>query len=306
MKKNKLQTRSYKALLEDFTNWLDILGFSATMQKNYPNYLCEFLYWLEQNGHSQITTISKEDVKNYYRYLQARPNKTRGGGLSKAYLNAHQNALKKFRTYLKKHRGSAFEMHIKREKKTDQTLRYCTPSEIKALFTATNYSHELPRFRARNKALLVCLYSLGMRRNEVINLQLNDILWDKERVFVRKGKNYKERFVPINRYNLEILEDYVFDGRMDFNKASESDYVFTTQRNLKMGGACLEWSLKQIIKATNNQELQEKNITPHSLRHSIATHFLQAGMPIEDIRQFLGHSSLESTQIYTHVLKYEK
>ncbi len=306
MKKNKLQTRSYKALLEDFTNWLDILGFSATMQKNYPAQLCEFLYWLEQNGHTQITTISKEDVKSYYRYLQQRPNKTRGGGLSKAYLNAHQNSLKKFREYLKKHHHKPFEMHIKREKKTDQLINYCTPSEIKALFNATNYSHQLPRFRARNKALLVCLYSLGMRRNEVINLQLNDILWDKERVFVRKGKNYKERFVPINRYNLEILEDYVFDGRMDFNKASESEYVFVTQRSQKISSFALGNDLQRIVKATHNTTLQTKNITPHSLRHSIATHFLQAGMPIEDIRQFLGHSSLESTQIYTHLAKQDQ
>lgn len=306
MQKNKLQTRSYKALLEDFTNWLDILGFSGAMQKNYPNYLCEFLYWLEQNGHTQITTITKEDVKNYYLHLQQRPNKTRGGGLSKAYLNAHQNALKKFRTYLKKHGVTAFEMHIKREKKTDQTLRYCTPSEIKALFTATNYSHQLPRFRARNKALLVCLYSLGMRRNEVVNLQLNDILWDKERVFVRKGKNYKERFVPINRYNLEILEDYVFDARLDFKKASESEYVFVSRRSTKINGDTLSWCLQQTIKASNYETLKEKNITLHSLRHSIATHFLQAGMPIEDIRQFLGHSSLESTQIYTHLAKQDQ
>lgn len=70
----------------------------------------------------------------------------------------------------------------------------------------------------------------------------------------------------------------------------------------QLSGAGLECNLRQIIKATNDEELQHKKITPHMLRHSIATHFLQAGMKIEYIQQFLGHSSLEGTQIYTHFL----
>lgn len=302
MIKSKLQNESYKILLADFKNWLDILGFSETMQKNYPHQLCEFFYWLEQNNILHVDYIQKEHINNYYNYLKERPNKTRNGGLSKHYLNAHHNTLKKFREYLKKHHKKPFNIHIKREKIEEEKIKYCTKEEVKDLFKAVMYSHELPRFRARNKALLVCLYSLGMRRNEVVHLQLNDILWDKERIFVRKGKNHKQRFIPINYYNLRILEDYVFDGRMEFNKASESEYVFVTRRNQKMSGACLDVCLKQTIKATNNQELKEKNITPHTLRHSIATHFLQAGMQIEDIQQFLGHSSLESTQIYTHII----
>ncbi len=303
MKKSKLQNESYKVLLEDFKQWLDVLGYSEAMQKNYPNQLCEFFYWLECHGHTEISIINKDIVKNYYKALRQRPNKTRGGALSNIYLNSHQSTLKKFREYLKRHHKKPFNIHLKREKATEEKLRYCTKSEVKSLFKATEYSHELPRFRARNKALLVCLYSCGMRRNEVLNLQLNDILYDKERIFVRKGKNYKERFIPINHYNLRIIEDYVFDARMDFKKASESEYIFVSRRNPKICGACLEWCLRQIIKATNNQDLQRQNITPHMLRHSIATHFLQAGMKIEDIQQFLGHASLESTQIYTHILK---
>lgn len=90
-------------------------------------------------------------------------------------------------------------MHIRREKLEEEKIKYCTQKEVKQLFKATKHSHDLPRFRARQKALLVCLYSLGMRRNEVVNLMLNDILWDKQRIFIRKGKNYKERFVPINQ-----------------------------------------------------------------------------------------------------------
>lgn len=303
MKKIRLENTSYKVLLEDFSQWLDILGFSASMQKSYPNQLCEFFCWLEAHKINQISHIQKEHIKSYYEHLKQRPNKTRGGALSGSYLNAHQSTLKKFNEYLKKHQSTPFNIRVNREKTADEKLRYCTRQEIKALFNACEYSHDLARFRARHKALLVCLYSLGMRRNEVLNLQLNDILYDKERVFVRKGKHYKERFIPVNHYNLQILEDYVFDGRIHFRKATASDYVFVSERSIKISGTALEHSLKQIVKATGNEELKEKQITPHMLRHSIATHFLQAGMKIEDIQQFLGHSSLESTQIYTHILK---
>lgn len=303
MVKSELNNLGYKALLQSFTEWMDVLGYSSSMQKNYPKHLCEFLYWLEQHNIHRLENINRETVKKYYGQLRQRPNKTRYGGLSASSLNHHQQAIRKFREYLKKHGARTFPIHIRPERKGGEKLRYCTQEEIKQLFRATGHSHKLPRFRARNGALLVCLYSLGMRRNEVLNLQLNDILWDRERVFVRKGKNYKERYVPINRYNLKILEDYALDARMDYRMASGSEYVFVSRRSEKMCGACLEWCLGQIIAATNDKALQQKGITPHMLRHSIATHFLQAGMKIEDIQQFLGHASLESTQIYTHILK---
>jgi len=303
MKKSILKNPSYKALLIDFKDWLDVLGFSEAMQKNYPHQLCEFFYWLEQHHINHIDYIQKEHIKSYYDYLKQRPNKTRNGALSNNYLNSHQSTLKKFREYLAKHHKKPFNIHVKREKIEDEKIKYCTEKEVQSLFKATNYSHDLPRFKARHKALLVCLYSLGMRRNEVLNLMLNDILWDRERVFIRKGKNYKERFVPINHYNLKLLEDYIYDARMDFSKSSESEYVFVSRRSTKISGCTVENDLKMIVNSSDNQELQHKHITPHMLRHSIATHFLQAGMKIEDIQQFLGHASLESTQIYTHILK---
>ena len=304
MKKQHLKNQSYKALLQDFKDWLDVLGLSTSMQKNYPAQLCEFFYYLEQNGINHLDYIQDHHIRSYYTYLKERPNKVRGGGLSSSYLNNHLQSLQKFREYLKKHGKRPFNLPIKREKETvEEKLKYCTQAEIKQLFKACDYSHTSSKFRARHKALLVCLYSCGMRRNEVVNLQVSDILWDKERIYVRKGKNYKERFVPINHYNLQILEDYVFDARLDFKNATESEYVFISVRSTKISGATIEIDLKQLIKATGNKQLQENNITPHTLRHSIATHFLQAGMKIEDIQQFLGHSSLESTQIYTHILK---
>jgi integrase/recombinase XerD len=159
--------------------------------------------------------------------------------------------------------------------------------------------------------MLVCFYSCGLRRNEVVHLNINDILFDKERLFVRQGKNYKERFVPINKHSSNILETYIYDYRTEFKSHNETEALFLNYRGTRLQGMSFANRLKAIIKATNNKDLQQRNtcaepgrsITLHSLRHSIATHLLEQGADIEHISTFLGHASLESTQIYTHFLE---
>ena len=150
--------------------------------------------------------------------------------------------------------------------------------------------------------MLVALYSCGLRVNEAVHLNIKDILFDKELIYVRQGKNYKERFVPINYYNLQMLEEYLYDGRSLFYKASENESFFIGLQGKRLGEQGFRVRLRDILKATCNDQLQEKKPTPHSLRHSIATHLLAQGAPIESIQQFLGHSSLETTQIYTHLI----
>jgi integrase/recombinase XerD len=151
--------------------------------------------------------------------------------------------------------------------------------------------------------MLVVLYSCGLRRNEAVHLDTSDIFFDNERILVRKGKNYKERFVPINRKNAEILEDYIFEGRPQFKDANTNDALFVSKQGNRLNGMSFANRLKAIVQATNNKNIVEKQITLHILRHSIATHLLQQEVPLESIKTFLGHSSLESTQIYTHLLK---
>ena len=119
----------------------------------------------------------------------------------------------------------------------------------------------------------------------------------------RKGKNYKERFVPINKRNAEILEDYIYEARPEFYQAKESEALFINHHGTRMQGMSFSNRLKVIIASTNNKTIENKHITLHLLRHSIATHLLQREVPLESIKTFLGHSSLESTQIYTHLLK---
>lgn len=300
----QLQNPSYQEIIKNFKNWLEILGYSPSTTKSLPNHLKEFFYYLEQYNIGQISLIHPQITKDYYQHLKTRENKTRQGKLSNNYLNKHIQALLKLNDYLKAHNAKPLPLHLKREEYNQRdALQILTQEEIKQLFNATQYSHQQEKIRKRDQVILVVLYSCGLRRNEVINLKINDILFDKERIFVKKGKNYKERYVPINKYNLKIIEQYIYDYRPLFKNHKQTEYLLINYRGTPLMGESLCHRLKAIAINTNNCALITKGITPHILRHSIATHLLEKGANIETISQFLGHSSLESTQIYTHILE---
>lgn len=304
MKKLKLHNESYRMFVTGYKEWLDILGYAESTVYSLPIHLQEFFYYLEQNHIYTLTHIYTSTIREYYSYLGQRANQRRNGALSKSYLNKHQQALKKFREYLKHHNYKDFNIHLKTEQNpTEERLNILTQSEIKELFKATDYSHNSERIKLRDKAILVVLYSCGLRRNEAIHLDVSDILFDKERIYVRKGKNYKERFVPINRKNAEILEDYIYQGRPQFYNITNNQALFINQQGGRMGGMSFSQRLKAIVRASNNTTIIDKKITLHTLRHSIATHLLEQNVKLESIKTFLGHSSLESTQIYLHLLK---
>jgi len=304
VKKLKLFNESFKLLVTNYKEWLDILGYAESTVYQLPNHLQEFFYYLECHGHSDINRITTQTVKDYYNKLKERANERQSGALSKSYLNKHQQALKKFKNYLQSHNHKGINIHLKSEKQpTEEKLNILTQSEVKELFKATDHSNTKWHLRCRDKAILTVLYSCGLRRTEAVSLDISDILFDKERVFVRKGKNYKERFVPINRRNAEILEDYIYEARPEFYQSNLSEALFINKNGTRMQGMSFANRLKAIIQATNNKTIAEKGITLHILRHSIATHLLQQKVPLESIKTFLGHSSLESTQIYVHLMK---
>lgn len=308
MKKLQLQSDSYRILISAFKDWLDILGYAESTVYYLPNHLQEFFYWLECQGHTDLRYITVQDVTKYYGALQERANQRQEGGLSKSYLNKHQQALKKFREYLIQHNAQTpLRVHLRSESNpTEEKTAILTQSEIKSLFAATNYSHNDTHYQLRDKAILVLCYSCGLRRTEAVNLDIKDILFDKERVYVRKSKNYKERFVPLNRYNLKILEDYVFEARPEFYNASKTEALLISRSGKRLDGKSMSNRLQTIIKSTSNPTIIAKEITLHTLRHSIATHLLQKEVPLESIKTFLGHTSLESTQIYTHLAKQDQ
>ena len=305
MRKLWLNSETFIELLDSYANWLDVLGYAPTTVYNLPNHLKEFFHFLELRGHSDLSLVTTGLIQEYYANLSQRKNHRRGGGLSKAFLNKHQQALKKFLVYLKEHNANIkFGVHLKGEKisyhNTDKVI--LTQEEIKRLFKACDYSHMSEHFQMRDRAILVLLYSCGLRRNEAVHINCEDILFDKGRIYVRKGKNYKERFVPINKYNLSILEDYMCDGRLEFQRDYQTDAFLLSQLGKRINDMSIANRLNYIVQASEDENILAKNITLHTLRHSIATHLLQNNVPMKSISQFLGHSSLESTQIYTHLV----
>ncbi len=304
MKKLKLQNSSYRTLISNFKEWLDVLGYAEKTVNNLPVHLQEFFYYLEQRHIKTIDQITTSIIKDYYHQLKCRPNEKRQGALSRSSLNRHQQALKRFREYLSKHGGKNITLQLRPEKIDKlKAIDILSPSQIKQLFKATQYSSSYPKTCSRDKAMLVLLYSCGLRRNEAINITLKDILYDQGKIHVRKGKNYKERFVPINDYNLEILEEYTYNARLEFNNYRTIDHLLIGLSGKPLHNTGIQTSLQRIVQATGDTDIIEKQVTPHKLRHAIATHLLQAGMDIEDIQQFLGHRFLETTQIYTHIVK---
>jgi integrase/recombinase XerD len=299
-----IKNESYLEIVKDFDNWLDILGYSESTIKSLPSHLREFFHYLENQNINTINHITTQIIKDYYNHLKTRDNQTREGGLSKAYLNKHLQALFKFNDYLKEHNHKGIQIHLKREEQNQRdSLQILTQDEIKQLFKATEFSNEQERIRKRDQVILVLLYSCGLRRTEAISLEIKDILFDKERIYVRKGKNYKERYVPINQYNIKLIEEYIYDYRPRFKDYKNTEYLLINYRGTPLQGQSLSNRLTKIVEATQNKTIIQKQITPHILRHSIATHLLEKGANIETISQFLGHSSLESTQIYTHLLE---
>ncbi len=301
MKKLKLENPSYRALLVNFSEWLDVLGYVEDTVYSFPIFIQEFFYWLEQHHILRIDQVHSEHIKEYYDYLKQRPNE-RGGGLGKYHLNKHQTALKKFKEYLQKHQSVKLTLGLRAEKiNRVEKLNILTIEEAKELFeTARNQTYQKQKYR--DLVLLVLLYSCGLRRGEAVAVNTQDINYDVRQLHVKKGKNHKERLIPINTYNLRILEDYVYDIRPMYPTINGNEALLINQQGGRMRAADVSKHLKKLIATTENNELIDKNITPHSLRHSIATHLLYQGMDIEIIQQFLGHSHLETTEIYTHLL----
>lgn len=316
MKKLPITSPAYKYILKSFREWLDVLGYAPTTVYSMPHYVREFLHYLEQQGKHQLTAIENKEIKQYYRELKQRGNTRRGGGLSNSYLNKHLQALQKFSDYLRQSgRLQIPKLDIKTEEEDHKIKYVLTQEEIGQLYKATDqYQQELESknipylyeaLAQRDQAMLTLLYGCGLRRNEAVHLDISDIQADKKYIYVRKGKNYKERIVPINQTGLTYIQNYLYESRPRFLRNEKEEAFFISQRGKRINGQTMLLRLKLLIQRVDNTELQSKEIGLHTLRHSIATHLLQNGMKLEAIAKFLGHSSLESTQIYTHLVEQE-
>ena len=309
MKKLILKNQSFIYIEKSFREWLDVLGYAETTVYNLPNHIRELFYYLEQHNINHIKQLDNQIIIAHYNSLKTRGNERQGGGLSNAYLNKHLQAFYKFTEYLRQSGRMTLPMLTIDWESNDITeIETLTQEEIKLLYKSTygyNENTKLEPFNARDRAILTVFYGCGLRRNEGYHLSLSDIYWDKGILHVKKGKGYKERFVPLNKTNLKYLEQYVYDWRPIIIKDKTEDALFISQKGRRMESQSMAIRLKLLQQRTNDIRLQQKNIRLHVLRHSIATHLLGNGMSLEKISKFLGHSSLESTQIYTHLLEQE-
>lgn len=292
MQKLTIQTPEFIRLETAFGKWLRLLNFEPTTINYNPVRVREFFSWLEEQGIKTITEITNPVVLQYFDYLKKRKNQTKGGRLSKNSLRTHQQSLRRFTRYLRETGQDSFEVDIKLQKSTGKIKTIFTTKEIKALQMACDSDV----LGMRDRAMLAVYYGCGLRRNEGLNLDISDILFNKNMVYVRKGKNYRERYVPMTEAVKEELQNYVDYARTVLMK-SPVKALFLSVKGTQIGGNAMAERL-QILK--RKAEINKK-AGLHTLRHSIATHLLQSGMEPDKIKQFLGHSSLESTQIYTHV-----
>ena len=286
-------TIEFRRLKQAFADWLRLLNFEPSTIKDGPTRLGEFLAWLESNGILEIKGITRETITAYFDYLAHRTNQIKGGRLSKNTLRTHITILRKFARYLRESQGETFDVSLQIKGKLYNIREIFTKAEITALYEATGSDI----LGLRDRAILAVYYGCGLRRSEGLNLDVKDVLLDRNLLYVRKGKNYKERYVPMTAGVREDLKNYIESARPILLKRS-THALFLTQYGTRIIGETMLERLHQLKEKAGI----DKDAALHSLRHSIATHLLQSGMELEKIKQFLGHGSLESTQIYTHII----
>ncbi len=285
-------------LIEGFEKWLQTLGYAESTVTVSVNYLRDFFFYLKDlpadrhgNEISNLGQINKQTLDNYHSYLQTRKNKRQTGSLSQNYITSNINALKRFSKYLQVTEKAVLEIDIRPQPNQVQKHTILTRGEIGALYKACGNDF----LGVRDRAMLGVYYGCGLRRSEGLALNLDDVLLREKLVYVRKGKYYRERYVPIR----EDLENYIYTGRAKILgfKNIRQEAFFLSRSVKRMHGNSLINRIHRLAKLAKI----DKGTDLHTLRHSIATHLLQSGMGLEEVSRFLGHASLESTQIYTHV-----
>ena len=176
-----------------------------------------------------------------------------------------------------------------------------TKKDIEQLYTVCSQSGQL---QCRDRVMLDMYYACGLRRSEAVALDVCDVDLRQRRLMVRRAKNYRSRIVPFTYEVAQNMTRY-FYWRTEYLGHGDEPALLINQMCRRISGQALLKRLKTLQSRCEDTTLKNKSIGLHTLRHSIATHLLHSGMDIFLISRFLGHQSLEATQIYTH-LEYEK
>ena len=249
---------------------LIIKRYSPSTVRTYLTCLKNFFAYFKNHN---TETLSKEELLNYLEYLVQK-------GYSKSAQNQHINAIKfYYEKYLEKEKQYYFIDRPIKDKKLPVVM---SKEEVQQLL---NQVHNL-----KHKTILILIYSCGLRISELINLKIKDIDSKRMLIQIRNSKGNKDRQVQLTNQILVLIKKY-------YKSYFPKEFLF----NGMHGGKYSSASIQKIIKRMTLRAGIRKNITPHTLRHSFATHLLEDGIDIRYIQTILGHSNIQTTQIYTHV-----
>ena len=276
----------YEKKIEDFESYLLLeKKYSKNTIASYQNDLSKFKeYFIKEK--KSLKSLDNNDLKAYVQSI----NKS----MSAKSVSRNISTLKSFYKFLmiEKYVNKSPLTNVVNPKVKKELPKVLSEEKVIKLldFQITdNYGY-------RNKAMLELMYSSGLRVSELINLKMTDVDLELEvvRIF---GKGSKERIIPLGAYASLALKDYITYYRGSLLKKKNSDYLFLSSRGDKMTRQAFFKILKKIAK----EQGIKTEFSPHTLRHSFATHLLKHGADLRSIQELLGHSDVSSTQIYTHI-----
>jgi integrase/recombinase XerD len=259
-------------------------GLSVNSVSSYIHDVQDFLAAIPKESEE----IVSQDIINYFVQLQEL-------GLSSSSIARKKSSIKAFFKFLK-------EESIPLQLRFDQIPAIKYSQKLPDVLSVNEMLRLLDSIKTdsplgqRNKAILELMYASGLRISETINLSLHDIIWSENAVRVM-GKGSKQRIVPIAERSLEFVNFYVNSGRDKLRKEIETDTLFINRSGRKLSRMGM-W--KMLVKQTTSAGIQ-KHVSPHTIRHSFATHLLEAGANLRIVQLLLGHVSINTTQIYTNI-----
>jgi len=277
--------------MDNIENFLDYLvyqrNYSEYTRKNYENDLLEYFSFLKRES-LDYKKIEYSDVRFYLMYLKEEKCEKNSS------INRKLSTLRSFYKYLMKKnivKSNAFS-YLRGLKSEKRLPRYFEYNELEELFLVADTTTPLGQ---RDQLLLELLYATGVRVGELVNIKLTDISIREQTIRIL-GKGNKERIVSFGDYAEEILTCYQKDGYQKLN-IHNSSYLFLNSQ----GGVLTERGVRYILDKMIKKTSLNKNISPHMIRHSFATHLLNEGCDLLTVQKLLGHESISATQIYTHV-----
>lgn len=261
-------------------------GLSNNTKVSYRSDLMAYMKFLNKKRINTWEKVKKEDIKAYLMFLSNNQDTT-------STLARKLTTIKNFHKFLLKEKITSIDVSetVERPKLKKQLPKVMSIEEVALLLDIKTNTE----FDYRNKAMLELLYATGIRVSELISLTLHSV--DLENCVIRLvGKGNKERIVPIGEYTIQYLKNYL-EIRHKLIKGYSTEALFLNNHGKEM---TRQGFFKVLKKLLHEKQLNE-NISPHTLRHSFATHLLNYGADLRSIQIMLGHSDIATTKIYTHI-----